>query len=53
MREKILKNIRYNFRLTVEEYENLKYLSYSTGLSMSDVIRKALKMYYNLQKHRG
>lgn len=47
------KSVRYNVRLTVEEYETLKFLSNKTGVSMSDVIRKALKMYCNLQKHLG
>ena len=46
------KDNRYNLRLTDEEKRYLDYISDKTGTKKSDVLRKALKMCYNLEKYK-
>ena len=43
------KNNQYRIRLSDEELDKLNYLSFETDKSKADVIRDALKMYYNLK----
>ena len=43
------KNKQYRIRLSDEELDKLNYLSFETNKSKADVIRDALKMYYNLK----
>lgn len=51
--KKIKKSAGFTFRMTEDDREMLSYISYITGESMSVILRKALKMYYNLVKHRA
>ena len=43
------KNNQYRIRLSDEELDKLNYLSFETDKSKADVIRDALKMYYNVK----
>lgn len=43
------KKNQYRIRLSNEELNRLNYLSFETDKSKADVIRDALKMYYNLK----
>lgn len=44
------KNRRCSLRLTDDELAYLDYISSKTDSKKSDILRKALKMYYNLEK---
>ena len=43
---------RYNLRLNDEESGYLDYIFDKTGTKKSDILRKGLKMYYNLEKYK-
>ena len=38
-----------NIRLTEEEYDMLDKISFKTGLNKSNIIRAAVRVYYNLR----
>ena len=43
---------QYRLRTNADEEEKLEYLSMKMGLPKSEVLRKALEMYYNLAKYQ-
>ena len=43
-----IKDDRLEVRLSREDLSMLDYLSYETGLSKSDIIRRGLKIQYNM-----
>lgn len=45
------KSKEYKMRIGLEEEEMLEFLMYKEGAPKSEVIRKALKMYYNFKKY--
>lgn len=47
------RNNWYNLRLNDEETAYLEYISNKTYAKKSDILRKSLKMYYNLEKCKG
>ena len=46
------KNARITVRLTDKEIESLQYLTVKTGETMTDIIRKGLRMMWNLEKNK-
>ena len=46
------KKIRVNFHLTVSEIESLRALATSTGLSVADLIRRAVDAYLANQQRK-
>lgn len=46
------KKFRCEIRMTEEERDMLKYLAYKTDMSQTDLVNKAIKMLYNLEKYR-
>ena len=48
----VSKTREFKLRLTDDEVKELEYVAYSSDISKSEVIRKALKMLYNLEKTR-
>lgn len=47
------KRIRISIRLDDEAARELDYLRVKMDLSMTDILRKGLKILYNLEKNRG
>lgn len=47
------RNNLYSLRLNDEEKAYLEYISNKTHDKKSDILRKSLKMYYNLEKCKG
>ena len=48
----VSKTREFKLRLTDDEVKELEYVAYSSDISKSEVVRKALKMLYNLEKTR-
>lgn len=48
----VSKTREFKLRLTDDEVKELEYVAYSSDISKSEVVRKALKMLYNLEKMR-
>lgn len=46
------KTEHFLLKMTREDRDNLDYMSFMTGESKSELLRKALKTYYNLVSHR-
>ena len=42
----------FNMRLSDEDDSMLNYLFFETGKTKTEIVRKAIKMYYNLEKSR-
>lgn len=47
------KMVRISIRLDDEAARELDYLRVKMDLSMTDILRKGLKILYNLEKNRG
>ena len=47
-RSDAVRDKQYRLCMSEEEYDELNYMSYKSGLSRADVIREALRMYSNL-----
>ena len=48
----VSKTREFKLRFTDNEVKELEYVAYSSDISKSEVVRKALKMLYNLEKTR-
>ena len=51
-RKEKTKSVYIPIRLSKDETEDLDYLAYMSDMSRSEVMRKALKMMYNLEKYK-
>ena len=51
-RKKETKSRGFFMRMTKRELDELDYLSYACDESKTDVVRKALKVYYDLNKNK-
>lgn len=47
------KRVRLSIRLDDDTARELDYLRAKTELSATDILRKSIKMLYNLEKNRG
>ena len=51
-KQETARNVIINVRFDKDGNDKLNYLCYRTDSSRSDVIRRAVNMYYNLEKSR-
>jgi hypothetical protein len=49
-RKKERKNVRINLRITETESDGLSLVSYTDDEPVSQIVRKAIKMYVNMRK---
>lgn len=47
-KKEVAKNDQYRLRMSAEERLMLNELTIETGLPISEILRKALKIYYNM-----
>ena len=51
--KKEVKSGRFNFRMSQEDADMLRFIRDRTGESLSDIFRNGLKMQYNLERLRA
>lgn len=51
--KKEVKSGRFNFRMSQEDADMLRFIRDRTGKSLSDIFRNGLKMQYNLEQLRA